>query len=212
MWTATYGSRRGGHAFIVRQSELVPTLPTSHPADGFQTHSRSPRLLQEYLNVIKYLCDEVMKESGLHWRDPFYEAILGTVIATASELHHGKGHTFHTPPVTPSDQLNGSQNILPPTASAATSPLEPHTATSSSPEPIQPPSEPISHCPDPTCKASFRGASQKSNLNRHLRSALHHKQDSLFKCEFCTSAFGRSDNLQQHVRKIHGVDPVWVDF
>ena len=156
-----------------------------------------------------------MKESGLHWRDPFYEAILGTVIATASELHHSKAHTFQTPPVTPSDQLNRNQNTLILTASAAPSSIEPQTAPSPPPDAVQPspaPSEPISHCPDPTCKASFRGASQKSNLNRHLRSALHHKQDSLFKCEFCNSAFGRSDNLQQHVRKIHGVDPIWVDF
>ena len=156
-----------------------------------------------------------MKESGLHWRDPFYEAILGTVIATASELRHSKGHAFQTSPVTPSDQLSLSQDIVPPTTSAATSLTEPDTATLSSPDPIQPSSaldEHISYCPDPTCKASFKGASQKSNLNRHLRSALHHKQDSLFKCDFCKSAFGRSDNLQQHVRKIHGVDLAWKDF
>ena len=200
---------------MVRQSELVPTFPTSHPADRFQSYSRSPRLLQKYLKVIKRLCDEVMKESGLHWRDPFYEAILGTVIATASELHHGRGHTFQTPPVTPSSQHSQSQNIVPSNASAATSSIELHTATTlSSPDPIKPSSDAsthISHCPDPTCKASFKGASQKSNLNRHLRSALHHKQDSLFKCEFCKSAFGRSDNLQQHVRKVHGVDAAWRD-
>ena len=200
---------------MVGQSELVPPLPISHPADRYKSHSKSPRLLQEYLKVIKHLCDEVMKESGLHWRDPFYEAILGTVIATASELHHSKGHAFQTPPVTPCSQHNLSQNILPSDASAATSLLKPHTAIPSSPDPIQPSSDAsthISYCPDPTCKASFKGASQKSNLNRHLRSALHHKQDSLFKCEFCKSAFGRSDNLQQHVRKIHGVDPAWRDF
>ena len=156
-----------------------------------------------------------MKESGLHWRDSFYEAILGTVIATASELHHSRGHAFQNPPLTPSDQLSWSQNIVPPTASAASFSNEPHTATLFFPDPIKPSSDAstnISHCPDPTCKASFKGASQKSNLNRHLKSALHHKQDSLFKCEFCKSAFGRSDNLQQHIRKIHGVDPVWTDF
>ena len=200
---------------MVGQSELAPNFPISHPADRSKSHSRSPQLLQKYRKVIRHLCDEVMKESGLHWRDSFYEAILGTVIATASELHHSRGHAFHPPPLTPSDQLSLSQNILPPTASAATSLLEPHTATLSSPDPFQPssaPSKHISHCPDPTCKASFKGASQKSNLNRHLRSALHHKQDSLFKCEFCKSAFGRSDNLQQHVRKIHGVDSAWKDF
>ena len=199
---------------MVGQSELVPTFPIQNPADGFKSHSRSPRLLQIYLKVIKHLCDEVMKESGLHWRDPFYEAILGTVNATASELHHSRGHAFQTPPVTPSAQLL-NQNTLRATVSAATSVLEPHIAPFSSSDPIQrssAPTEHISYCPDPTCKASFKGASQKSNLNRHLRSALHHKQDSLFKCEFCKSAFGRSDNLQQHVRKIHGVDPSWTDF
>ena len=157
-----------------------------------------------------------MKESGFHWRDSSYEAILGTVVATASELYHSGGHTFQTPPVTSLDKISLSQNIVSSTTNAA-SPLTrldiPKDSSSSiSIQPSSAASEDVSHCPDPTCKASFKGASQKSNLNRHLRSVLHHKQGSLFKCEFCKSAFGRSDNLQQHIRKIHGVDPNWNDF
>lgn len=151
-----------------------------------------------------------MQEWGLHWRNHFYEIILGTVLATASEFSHCRGHALRIPPATPLGNLNVSCNAHTPTASTAIPIAELDASSSSSSYSRQTSlarSEDASYCPDQSCKASFTGTSQKTNLERHKRTALHHNQDARFKCEVCHNPFSRSDNLQQHLRNIHGLDP-----
>ena len=138
-----------------------------------------------------------MKEVGLHWRNHFYEAVLGTVLATASELRPCRGQYFQNAPVAPS------------TDSAAMLPAELDSSSSSSPCSVQTSSafgDDVSHCPDPSCNASFTGSSQKTNLKRHLKWVLHHNQDAQSKCDLCQKTICRSDNLKQHMRNMHGVE------
>lgn len=152
-----------------------------------------------------------MKEPGLHWRNKFYEAILGTVLATASELSPCRGHAIQSPPATSFDNLNMGYNAGTGTASVAMPPAEPDASSPSSPylrQTSSAPSDDACYCPDPSCKASFTGSSQRTNLERHLRTALHHNQDTRFKCEICQMSLSRPDNLQQHLRNIHGLEPV----
>ena len=180
--------------------------------DGCQSCSKSPLLLRKYLDVVKYLCDAVMKELGLHWRNHFYEAILGTVLATAAESSRYQRHALQIPPATPSDNFNTSYNASTSTstASAAMPPVVLHTATAYSLDSVltsSAPSDDVSYCPDSSCKASFTGSRRKTNLTRHLKTALHHNQGTQLTCWVCQASFGRTDNLQQHVRNIHGLDP-----
>lgn len=152
-----------------------------------------------------------MKEQGLQWRNNFYEIILGTVLATASEFSLYRGHALQVPHATPIGSLNVSYSASMPNASAAMPPAEVDTSGSLSPH--TPQSSPAtiddaSYCPDISCKASFTGSSQKTNLERHLRTALHHNKDARPQCEVCGETFSRLDNLQQHLRNIHGLDPV----
>lgn len=151
-----------------------------------------------------------MKECGLLWRNQSYEVILGTVLATAAELSRFRGHALPIPPATPLENLNLSYNASTPPASAAISPAVLHASTPCSPNLVQASlaaSDDASHCPDPSCKALFTGSSQTTNLRRHLRTALHHNQDAKFECGICRVTFGRPDNLQQHIRNVHGLDP-----
>ena len=146
-----------------------------------------------------------MREWGLQWRNQFYETILGTVLATASESSRYRGHAFQDPPATPLGSLNASYSADMPNASAA----EVDASSSFSPCTLQTlpsSSYDVSYCPDSSCKASFTGSSQRTNLERHLRTALHHNQDARPKCEVCEVTFSRSDNVQQHLRNIHGLD------
>ena len=152
-----------------------------------------------------------MKDLGPHWRNPFYDVILGTVLATSAERSRYEGHATKIPSATPLDNFDLSYNASTSTGltSAPTPPVV-HASTVSSPNLVPTPSAPsddVSHCPDSSCKASFTGSSRKTNLKRHLRTALHHNKDAQFKCKVCQATFGRTDNLQQHVRNIHGLDP-----
>ena len=151
-----------------------------------------------------------MREWGLQWRNQFYGTILGTVLATASELSRYRGHAPQDPPATPSSNLNASYSADMPNASAAMPPAEVDASSTFSPCTLQtlpPSSYDVSYCPDSSCKASFTGSSHRTNLERHLRTALHHNQDARPRCEVCGMTFSRSDNVQQHLRNIHGLDP-----
>lgn len=151
-----------------------------------------------------------MTLSGLQWRNRFYEIILGTVLATVSESSRYRGHALQVSPAVPSDILNVSYDPGTSTASTAMGPVELDASSLMPPHSLQTSlalSDDISYCPDPSCKASFTGSFQRTNLGRHLRTALHHNQDARFKCEVCRVAFSRPDNLQQHLRNIHGLDP-----
>lgn len=151
-----------------------------------------------------------MREWGLQWRNQFYEIILGTVLATASEFNRYRGHALQDSPATPFGSLNVSYSAGKPNASAAMPPAELDASSSFSPCTLQtlpPSSDDASYCPDSSCKASFTGSSKKTNLERHLRTALHHNQDARPKCEVCGVTFSRPDNVQQHLRNIHGLDP-----
>ncbi len=152
-----------------------------------------------------------MKEWGLKWRNHFYDIILETVLATVSEFSWYRGHALQIPSATIIGSKNGSYNAGTPTDNAAMPRAELDASSSSSPCTLQTSSAPrddASHCPRPSCNASFTGSSQRTNLERHLRTALHHNQDARFKCEFCLLPFSRLDNLQQHLRNIHDLDPV----
>ena len=153
-----------------------------------------------------------MKDLGPHWRNHFYETILGTILATAAESSRHQGHALQIPPSTPVKNYNPSYNASTstPSSSATTPPVVLHASTTSSPNPVSSPSAPsdgVSYCPDPACQASFTGSRRQTNLERHLKTALHHNQDTQLKCWVCHVAFSRTDNLKQHVRNIHGLDP-----
>lgn len=150
-----------------------------------------------------------MKEWGLRWRNHFYETILGTVLATASEFSYYRDNTLQIPATIPFPNLNVSYGPGTSTASATIPPTEfdaPPLSTYS-PQTSSASKDDVSYCPHPSCKASFTGSSQRTNLQRHLKFALHHNQDALFECGLCHKTISRTDNLQQHLRNIHGLDP-----
>ena len=55
------------------------------------------------------------------------------------------------------------------------------------------------------CGKSFRGGSRSSNLLRHQRTAKIHNKSAMFGClkRGCDTKFSRSDNMMDHVRKVH---------
>lgn len=173
-----------------------------------KSHSKSPQLLRRYLNVVKYLCDNVMKEWGLHWRDHFYEVILGTVLASSAELSLCRDRSFQIPSVTPPGNIGLSYIAGTPTARATMPPAELEASTSFPPYSVQAssvPSDDVSYCLYASCRARFTGSYRRNNLARHLDTVSHHNQDApALICELCQKTFGqRSDNLRQHLRNKH---------
>lgn len=151
-----------------------------------------------------------MKDCGQQWRFAFYETILVTVLATASESSRSQVHALQNSPVTTSGNLDGRHDAGTPTANAAMPPVELDAFSSLSSNSLltsSAPSDDLSYCPCESCKSSFKGKSQKTNLTRHLKTVLHHKQNVPLKCQFCQKNISsRTDNFQQHMRNIHNVD------
>lgn len=150
-----------------------------------------------------------MEALGPQWRDRSYEITLDTVLATATEFSRYRDHAPQVPPAALSGSLNVSYSARTPSAGTAMPPAE-LDASSLSPCTLQnspPSSDDTLYCPERSCNASFIGASRFSNCSRHVKTALHHNQDAGPKCPVCYTAFSRPDNLKQHLRNIHHLDP-----
>ena len=139
-----------------------------------------------------------MRESGPQWRDESYKIHLDMVLATATEFIRYRNYA----PQVSSTALLGKLSV---SDSAAVPPTELEGSSSLSPRTLPPPSEDTLYCP--LCNAPSKGANRRSNLNRHLATALHHNQDARPKCEVCGKTFSRHDNLQHHLRSMHGLEP-----
>ena len=156
------------------------------------------------------LCDEAMQEAGETWRHAFYAMALDTALIVFFQLNSRQQHSSQTLHSTSRSRQTSDTCIRSP-LSATGSHTEANNSHSTSahmlPPPTLDPSDDVSHCPDPSCPARFTGSSQKGNLQRHLKTALPHNQEALHKCDLCQETFNRTDNLQQHLRRIHKTDP-----
>ena len=151
-----------------------------------------------------------MQDIGKDWRNHFYARALDTVLILFLHLNNSPRRRPSNLQLAPGSRLDRETCFETPQGVPTSHTPAKHnhpTATRMSLPPTPISDDDVLYCPDPSCQASFRGSWRKANLERHQRTALHHNQTALFACEFCQSTFSRADNVQQHMRKIHKVDP-----
>ena len=148
-----------------------------------------------------------MQELGENWRDGFYAKALDTALITSFQLNNRQRYLSGS---SPDRSRNGDTDTTSSVGASIPYPVPNYnhstSAHTSLPLTLES-SNDVSRCPHPSCQATFKGAYLKANLERHLKTALHHNQHALFKCEICQKPMTRKDNLQQHLRKMHNVDP-----
>ena len=148
---------------------------------------------------------------GENWRYGFYAIALNTALITSFQLNNRQRHLSAISQRGSRSRSISDTHIRSPmgTTTSDMAPIYNHPASAAHMllAPIIEPSADLSYCYHPSCGATFKGSYQRANLERHLRTTLHHNQGAQLTCEICLKHFTRTDNLQHHLRRIHKVDP-----